>query len=291
MRSGKLSRRPADQASAHLLRGEIWINPEVLAEAGFDRGPRGIIDFAMSLEADICFFHWPESVLSADLRELAEYAHHAGLDCGLTIDGPFQRLTAQRDVLDILRELARDPSGFRSLLAREMEEITEILSLVEDSGIELLLIGDDLGYAGGLYFSPAVFRSSLLPLYEALVKRTSVSGLALGWHSDGDVEPLLQDLVACGFHFFSLEPECVNLLDFKQAYGTRVSLVSGIRVAWLTAKELDGGQLAECRKEISALAGEGGLILASSCGIYSPRFIPNLRQIYRLIDGMAPLSS
>lgn len=287
MRSGKLSRPSADQNSSRLLRGEIWVNPEVLAEAGFERGPWGIIDFATSLDADICFFHWPESVMCADLRELAGLAHHAGLDCGLTIDGPFQRLTAQRDVLDILRELGRDPAGFQTLLAREMEEITETLSLIEDSGIDLLLIGDDLGYAGGLYFSPARFRSSLLPLYYSLVKRLD-SGIDLGWHSDGDVEPLLPDLVACGFRFFSLEPECVNLLDFKRTYGNRVSLVSGIRAAWLTAKELEGSQLADCRKEISALAEEGGLILASSCGVYSSRFIPNLRQIYRLIDGVAP---
>lgn len=265
-----------------MLRGEIWVSPGVLTEAGFDQDPRGLAGFASSVGADVCFFHWPGS----DLKELAELAHGAGLGCGLTIDGPFQRLTATRNVLDILRELGRDRAAFQRLLTREMEEITGILSLIEQSEVDLILVGEDIGYAGGLYFSPEVFRSYLLPFYQVLVSR--LARMALGWHSDGAVEPILRDLVECGFRFFSLEPECVDLLNFKRAYGSRVTLISGIRASWLAAKEFDRGRQRKCLKEISALAREGGLILASSGGLYSPELLPNFRELYRLIEDMAP---
>ncbi len=276
-----------DPGGHDLLRGEIWVGPEVLAEAGFDQGPKGVVNFASSLGADVCFFHWPESVPVSDLKELTELAHGTGLDCGLTLDGPFQRLAAKRNVLDVLKELGRNPSDFQGVLAREMEEITESLSLIEQSEMDLVLIGDDLGYAGGLYFSPEVFRSCLLPYYRTLVSRLSSNRIASGWHSDGAVEPILRDLVECGFRFFSLEPECVDLLDFKRAHGSRVTLISGIRAAWLAAKEFDRERQMECFKEISALAREGGLILASSGGLYSPELLPNLRELYRLIEDMA----
>jgi hypothetical protein len=113
----------------------------------------------------------------------------------------------------------------------------------------------------------------------------------LGWHSDGDVSPLLPDLVDCGLRFFSLEPECVDLLNFKQTYRSRVSLAGGIRTAWLSGKSFTPDEQRRCRLEISALLNEGGLIFASSCGLYNPAFLPNLRQLYRLADGLIPPSA
>ncbi len=287
MEPGKLSRLIADPLRPGLLKGEVWISPEVLAATGCEPGPRGLVGFASALGADICFFHWPAAALAVDFKDLAAIARDAGLDWGLTIDGPFQRLTTQRNLLDILQEVGRDLAGFQSLLAREMEEIKEVVDLIRELEIELLVIGEDLGYAGGLYFSPSVFRACLLPLYEVLVKELSGRGIAPGWHSDGNVEPLLPDLVACGFRFFSLEPECVDLAGFKQAYGSQVSLIGGIRVDWLAAREFNPEMQAACRREISTLAAAGGLILASSCGLYHPRFLPNLSRIYRLVEEMA----
>lgn len=291
VRPAKLSRLVANPETPALLRGEIWVNPDVLAEAGFDRGPKGLVRFASSLGAHICFFHWPESVMVSDLKELLDLAHAADVDCGLTINGPFQRLTLTRNVLDLLQELHRNPSGFQAMLAKEMEEIAETLDLVKESEIELIMITEDVAYTGGLYFSPEVFRKVLVPFYSSLVSQLSSTRIALGWHSDGDVSPLLPDLVECGLRFFSLEPECVDLLKFKQSYRSRVFLVGGIRAAWFAGKQLDQDEQRQYLLEIAALLKEGGLILASSCGLYSPAFLLNLRQLYRLAEGLIPSSA
>ncbi|OGP62383.1 MAG: hypothetical protein A2170_01270 [Deltaproteobacteria bacterium RBG_13_53_10] len=291
MRPGRLSRIVVSPETPALLRGEIWVSPDVLAEAGFDRGPKGLVRFASSIGAHISFFHWPESVMLSDLNELLELAHAADVDCGLTINGPFQRLTLIRNVLDLLQELHRDPSHFEALLAREMEEIAETLDFVKGSEIELIMITEDVAYTGGLYFSPEVFRKVLVPFYSSLVSQLSSTRIALGWHSDGDVSPLLPDLVECGLRFFSLEPECVDLLEFKQTYRSRVSLVGGIRATWFAGKQLDQDEERHYLLEIGALLNEGGLILASSCGLNSPAFLLNLRHLYRLAEGLIPSSA
>lgn len=288
MRSGRLSRLITAPETPALLQGEIWVSPDVLAEAGFDQGPRGLIRLASSLGADICFFHWPESVMVSDIKELVDLARAADLDCGLTINGPFQRLTLTRNVLDLLQELQRDASRFEALLAKEMEDISETLDILKGSEIELIIVTEDVAYTGGLYFSREVFRKVLVPFYSSLVSRISSTRIALGWHSDGDVSPLLPALVECGLRFFSLEPECVDLLKFKQAYGSRVSLVGGIRAAWLVGKQLDPDEQRHYLLEIGALLKEGGLILASSCGLYNSPFLLNLRQLYRLAEGLVP---
>jgi hypothetical protein len=291
MASGKLGRLIRTPETPVLLRGEIWVNPEVLVKAGFDQGPRGLVGLASSLGADICFFHWPESVMAVDIKGLVQLARAADLDCGLMINGPFQRLTLTRNVLDLLQEWHRDPSRFEALLAHEMEDIAETLDLLKGSEIELVMITEDVAYTGGLYFSPELFRRVLVPFYRSLVSRLSSTRIALGWHSDGDVSTLLPDLVESGLRFFSLEPECVDLLKFKQTYLARVSLVGGIRAAWLTGKSLNPDEQRRFLLEISGLLKEGGLIFASSCGLYNPAFLSNLKQLYRLADGLIPSSA
>jgi hypothetical protein len=141
-----------------LLRGELWVSPEVVSRGGFGQGPKGLVDLASSLGTDVTFFHWPESAMACDLKEVLGFAHAAGLDCGVTLDGPFQRLTLTRNLLDLLQELGRDPACFQEFLVQEMDEVIEALDLIMESGMELVVIGEDLGYTGGLYFSLEVFR-------------------------------------------------------------------------------------------------------------------------------------
>ncbi len=284
MKPGKLRRLIAAPETPALLRGEIWVNRDVLAETGFSEGPEGFVDLASSLGADITFFHWPESVMISDMGGLIGLAREAGLDCGLTIDGPFQRLTVRRNLLGVLHELGGNPSQVRSLLAEETEEIRVILDWAKELEIGLLLITEDLGYTGGLYFSREIFRSILLPFYSELAGQLASTRIALGWHSDGSVEPLLPDLVDCGFRFFSLEPESVDLLNFKRTYGSRAILMSGIRAEWLIGSELNEEQQRACLRDLSALANEGGFILASSCGLYRTKSLPVLKQIYKLAE-------
>jgi hypothetical protein len=282
VRPGKLRRLLVDPAVPGLLRGEIWIDPHVLAEAGFAQGPRGLVGFAAAAGADVCFFPWSEAA-AMDGQELAALAHRSGLDCALIIDGPFQRLAVRKDLCALLGELTGNPIRFAARLDREMEVIMAMLDRIEDANIDLVLIGEDVGYSGGLYFAPEFFRSHLLPCYEALLGRFRTDGFAWGWHSDGKVDPLLPDLLQCGFQFVSLEPECVDLLCFKKANRSRVCLIGGIRVAWLTAKDFDLELQADCLKEIEALMREGGLVLSSTCGLYRPEFLPNFRKLYQLL--------
>lgn len=277
-----------------LLRGEIWVNPKILASSGGSRGPEGLVDLASSIGANICFFPWSEPWKSSDLKELVEISHAAGMGCGVTMDGPFQRLSQGKGLLPIFEELGKGSRGLQAQIANETQRIAEGLKLTENSEIDLVVIADDIAYSNGLYFSPARFRELLMPFYQTLVNQNSKTIPALGWHSDGDVSTILPDLVDCSFRFFSLESECINLLNFKRMYGNRVTLIGGIRTAWLTQGGLDPANRKEYLEEIKALISEGGLILSSSCGLYELKFVPILKEIYRMvehIDGFTELNS
>jgi hypothetical protein len=269
-----------------VLCGEIWVAPEVLAAAGLNQWPKGLVELALSIRADICFFHWSENLMPHALREMVKLSHGLGIGCGLTKDGPFQRLTQTADLLTILEELGRSPASLQFRIAEEAEKIVKDLALAKETGIDLIILCDDLAYTGGLYFSPSVFRDLILPHYSMLACQVTKNKFGLGWHSDGDVSPILPELIDCGFRFFSLESECVDLFDFKRSYTDQVTLIGGIRTTWLTQKKLSRESQEECLKEIRALADEGGLILSSSCGLYNPEFVPTLKEIYQLVGNI-----
>lgn len=285
MTPGNLTRLIAHPERPCLVRGEIWITSLILSAAGFTEGPEGVIALASSLGADLCFVHISESTTSSELKEIGKIARAAGLDCAFTMDGPFQRLTLSGSLFPVLEEMQRCPRRFESRLAEEMDVIREILNVNASGMSELAVIGEDLGYMGGLYFSAETFRKLLLPFYWDLLKRFASSGICAGWHSDGAVTPLLPDLVKCGFRFFSLEEEAVDILRFKKEHGSRVTLIGGLRTEWLISKDLDPDGKIKHLESIKALSREGGLVLSSSCGLYDPAFIPVLKEIYRSIDG------
>jgi hypothetical protein len=274
-----------------VVRGEIWVAPEVLEAAGLSQGPEGLVELASMMEADICSFPLPKRFAPHYLEKITNLSHDAGMGCILTIDGPFQRLSQEKDMLALLDELGKKPLDFQLRLRQEAEKIIEAFERAENSGIDLILFGDDLAYTGGLYFSPSIFREYLLPVYRTLVNRTSKITHSLGWHSDGDVSSLLSDVVNCGLRFFSLEPECVNLLNFKHTFGNRVTLIGGIPIVWLTGGLVNSKKREEYREGIKALAREGGLILATSCGLYDPKFLPVLKEIYQLVGNIADFTT
>jgi len=284
--SEKLTRLLAHPDRPGFLRGEIWITPEVLLAAGLKANGEGLVEFSSSIGADICFFHCSGPSSRSGLGEMVERATTAGLGCALTVDGPFQRLAQKRGIMSLVEDLARNPLGLKSQLTQESEAVAENLRWMTDTEAKLIILGEDIAYMSGLYFSPEVFRKLFLPLYRPLVDRCSSTGRILGWHSDGDVSTVLPDMVNCGFRFFSLEWECVDLLGFKRTYGARVTLIGGLRTDWLFLKEIDQEREQECRKDLRSLAQEGGLILSSSCGLFRSDFVPILNHIYRLVENL-----
>jgi uroporphyrinogen decarboxylase len=269
-----------------ILRGEIWVTPEVLASAGCSQGPKGLVELASAMGTDICFFPCSNQSTLSDFREVVELSHGAGMGCGVTLNGPFQQLSQEKGLLGALEELGKKPLSLQSQLTRETEKITQILRLTGGLGIDLILIGDDLAYSNGLYFSPSIFRKLLKPHYHTLANQITKTGSAAGWHSDGNVSDILPDLVDCGWRFFSLESECVNLLNFKHTFGDRVTLIGGIRTAWLTNEKLHPMEREEHLKEIKTLVREGGLILASSCGLFDRKFLHALAETYSIVDNL-----
>jgi len=280
----KLARLIAEPSSPVLIRGELFVTPKVLAGVGFDQTPAGVVDFASSINADICFYNWTDSSNLSDFHEMMELCHKAGLGFGLTIDGPFERLAQTGDLFFLLQEIGTNASALTSKIAHKVEEFEKDLRAIGTFQQGPILICEDIAYDQGLYFSPAIFRESLLPVYQRVVTDPSFGGSLWGWHSDGNLSAILPDLVKLGIRFFSLETECVDLLKFKRNYRDQVTFVAGLRTAWLVEEDWEHEGEFPGVEEIRSLVNKGGLILSSTCGIYDTHSLQQLKKIYHALE-------
>ncbi|MFZ5591709.1 MAG: uroporphyrinogen decarboxylase family protein [Bacillota bacterium] len=274
-------------AKRKIPRGELWIAGEVLQEIGLPQEQESLIALASSLGTDICFFSYTSPLENLPLQggameRLVQKAHAAGLLCAVTVDGPFERAVAEHGFMEVLYWFAQ-PDGLADRFEKTAAQAAAELAAAARAGADMLILCDDIAYNHGPYFSPAQFRSALLPLYRQM-KNSLPAGLPLGFHSDGKVSAVLPLLTAEGFTVFNLEPEAMTPDELERCLPRQATLLGGIPAAWLMGPGRVKEQAAEIRQCIAGLSQSYPLILASACGISSAQQLERLKHIYRLAD-------
>ncbi|MDZ4198671.1 MAG: uroporphyrinogen decarboxylase family protein, partial [Kiritimatiellia bacterium] len=129
-----------------------------------------------------------------------------------------------------------------------------------------LLICDDMASSLQPLFSPAMFDRYLAPLYKRWIERVRAAGCKhVFFHSDGNILPVLDSLIAAGFEGFNpLEPRCgMDLLSLRKKVGPKILFMGGV----CNTRILPGGN----RKDIEAsvrplleMGRDGGLVIGAA---------------------------
>ncbi len=129
---------------------------------------------------------------------------------------------------------------------------------------DFLWFGDDLAFKTAPYVSPKTFRELFIPHFRKVVENIKKPWL---FHSDGNLYPILDDLLDLGMNgLHPIEPGAMDLADLKKRYGKKLCLVGHINVDTLsrgTPEEIE--ELV--RQAISIAAPGGGYIAGSSNSI------------------------
>ncbi|MBE3037494.1 MAG: hypothetical protein IMZ62_01585 [Chloroflexi bacterium] len=135
-----------------------------------------------------------------DVIPLALRYHRYGYENALTLPLLFPEVHSR------MMRIAAEKGRQRSILhARAMRE-----------GIQAkcFLTGEDLCGQQGPMISPAFLRKEYWPLVEYAIEPLLEAGARLIWHCDGNVRPVLDDVLACGFAGFQgFQSECGVTID------------------------------------------------------------------------------
>ena len=224
---------------------------------------------------DISKYPWPDTTHPsrfAGLREKARKIQEAGYAVvALSGISPFEYSYFLRGIDNWFLDLGGDPDFVHALMGKLtflMRSAVE--KLLEEAGdyIDVVVTGDDLGSQNGPLISTSMYRELIKPyhreLFQAIKQRTKAK---IFFHSDGDVYPLLNDLIEAGVEL--LNPVHVAAKDMgdtarlKREFGDRLCFNGAIDTQWVLPYGTTDDVRTEVRRRIKDLASGGGYILSA----------------------------
>ncbi len=184
---------------------------------------------------------------------------------------PLERAFAMQGMDTFLMNLALHPEFAEALLWKIQERckvlMGHFLKALGDN-VDIIKIGDDLGTQESLLMSPDMYRRILKPIHADYIRfireRTPAK---VFFHTDGDVFPLIDDLVEMGIDI--LNPiqtsagKMSNLEALKARWGDRLTFCGGVDTHRILPTGTADEVRAEVRRVIEILAPGGGYMVSS----------------------------
>jgi uroporphyrinogen decarboxylase len=244
-----------------------------------ERGPHGPLSAAETL-ADFAAYILPEVVAPGAATQLAVQvaAYHAR---GWAVAGAPPHLGGElfetgyrlRGFQTFLEDLRLRPELAHCLLDQLGALAMHSALLLAQAGVDILLLDDDVAMASGMIVGPAMWRTFFKPRLAEIIRaaRSAAPDLLVFYHSDGDFSLILPGLIDAGVDVINpVQPDCMDAVAIKRAYGDRLALWGTVGSAALW----DHGTPADIRAEVHRRArelGPEGLLL---CPAYDIDFAP-----------------
>jgi uroporphyrinogen decarboxylase len=161
-----------------------------------------------------------------------------------------------------------------------------IAATIRDRGlIPLVYLGEDICGNQGPLVSPGLLRGTYFPHLRRSLAPLVDAGIHILWHSDGDLNPILGDLIACGadgFQGFEEDKgmDLVPLLGSTCANGQRPFVCGSVSVSTTMYGTPEAVRDDVRRMEAIAAARGGGVILSASSTIMEDTPVANIAALY-----------
>ena len=165
--------------------------------------------------------------------------------------------------------LADEPEAVHAEAKDGMEAASTWGERCVDAGSELLILANDVAYNQGPFLSPSWFVELVTPYLHRHVERLRRTGAWIVFHSDGNLTPVLDQIVSCDVHGLNpIDAQAgMDIAEVKRQYGRQIALFGNVR-----ADFVHRGTLEEIRESArycleSAKTG-GGLVYTCSSEVF-----------------------
>jgi len=157
--------------------------------------------------------------------------------------------------------LQDNPALIEKVLDAYTDFSAELVKHLSKLGFTFLWAFDDIAYNTGPMFSPSVFREMFLPRMKKVANNIKVPWV---YHSDGNLTPLLDDLLTLGMNgLHPIQPDVMDIVKLKRDYGNRICLLGNIDVS-LLAKGTPEEVEKEVKNKIESMGRKGYIITSSN---------------------------
>ncbi len=226
---------------------------------------------------DLETYPWPDMRDPTRFAHLRSEAQRLAAENRFAIIGapwlisPLERAFQLQGMQTFLLNLV-DAPDFAAALLRRITDLCKahLNRFLEEIGeyLDMIILADDLGTQNSLLISPRAYRTLLKPLHAELFDLVRQRSRAhVFFHSDGDVFPLLDDLVEIGVQVLNpiqtTAGRMANLEELKRRFGNRLVFCGAIDTQRVLPLGTPQEVRAEVRRVIDLLGAGGGYLLAS----------------------------
>lgn len=138
-------------------------------------------------------------------------------------------------MMDYVVRLYEEPDEVKRENDRRVDAMLERGRRLLDGGMDGFALCSDYCFNTGPFLSPAMFGEFVTPWLTRLVQGYRAMGAWVIKHTDGNINPILDDLIAGEPHaLHSLDPQGdVDLAEIKRRIGDRICLIGGVNCGLL----------------------------------------------------------
>lgn len=140
-------------------------------------------------------------------------------------DRLFDLFYSLRGFENLMLDLATGSRELTELLDKILEQKIELVRLWLEVGVDLISFHGDIGTQRGPMISPQTFRRAIKPLYKRIFEECRNGGAHVFYSSDGNLLPLVDDLLECGVSLHDPQYRAHTLADIAKIYGGRMCVL------------------------------------------------------------------
>ncbi len=182
----------------------------------------------------------------------------------------------------LLLDMYRRPTLAKRFCDKISDTCFGMAKLIIEGGVEVLFVTDDYADCHSTFMSPSLFGKFELPYLKRVIEYAEKRGIPVFKHSDGNLYPILDDLIAAGIKgLHPMEPGAMDIADVKKRYGEKICILGNVDCKYVLPYGSEEDVRKDVRRCIDAAAKGGGYILESSNSIHANCKVQN---IYTMVD-------
>jgi len=191
------------------------------------------------------------------------------------ISDPFQISWVLRGAMqNLLRDYIRNPQLVHDLARIAVDFQMAVIDKLLEMGVTVMDMNGDLAGEENTLMSPEHYREYIKPYQKKVVDYVHEKGARIIKHTDGNIWPILDDMVEIGFDgIHPFQPQCMDLGQVKKYLAGKACVIGNIDCRNLlpfgTEDEVERAVI----EAIETAAAGGGYIISSSNSIH-PRCKP-----------------
>lgn len=201
----------------------------------------------------------------------------------------FETAWRMRGFLRFMKDMVQNPPLVDYLLEQLTAMHLAVSLMLVRAGIDILGLDDDVAEPTRMLMSREMWQRYFKPCVRTIIEtaRAANPDLFIFWHSDGNIEAIIPDLIEVGVNILNpVQPDVMDPASLKLRYGEQLVFFGTVgtpqRWSWGAPEDIR----AEVKERIETVGKGGGLIISPAYDLEPEESIPweNITAFFEAVE-------